>query len=120
MNPFGGWRFSLHTLVIAASLVYLWGTLDWKSINPTVRLRLLSLLGLLATAALMLLAIWPDAYSLPALISLPGLFVFAAALFRPTAIWQRSRLRIYLNLCAMASGICWVFQIYWEATTYVR
>jgi len=122
MSPFADHigRFGLHTLVIVASIMYCWGTLDWKRSNPTARVRLLSILGLLVTAALMLLAIWPSAYSSPAIISIPGLFVFALALFWPAPIWKLPKLRIYLNGCVLASGLCWMFQIYWEVTAYVR
>jgi hypothetical protein len=116
MDPFANHigQFGLHTLVIAASILYFWGTFDWKTINPKIRLRLLSILGLLVTAALMLLAIWPDFFSVPAILSLPALFVFAVAICWPTSIWKRPKLRIYLNACVLVSGLCWVLQIYWE------
>ena|SRR5579871_1883698 len=107
-------QFGFHTLVIAAAVVYFWGILDWKNINPAIRLRLLSTLGLFVTAALMLLAIWPDLYSLPAIMSLPALLIFAAAIFWPAPIWKRSKTRIYLNLCVIASGLSWMVQMYWE------
>lgn len=107
-------RFGFHSLVIAASLVYFWGILGWKNIAPAIRFRLLSILGLFATAALMLLAIWPDIYSVPAIMSLPALFVFAVAVFWPAPIWKRFKLKIYLSLCVLVSGLSWISQICWE------
>lgn len=117
MTPFADHfgQFGLHTLVIAASITYFWGTLDWKKINPTIRVRLLSILGLVVTAALVFLGgVWPSAYTPLAIFGIAAPFIFVVALFWPTSIWKRPNLRIYLNACVFASMLCWMLQIWWE------
>jgi hypothetical protein len=117
MTPFADYfgQFGLHTLVIAASILYFWGTIDWKKFNPTVRIRLLSILGLLVTAALAFLGgVWPSAFTLVAIIGIAAPFIFVVALFWPAPIWKRPKLRIYLNACVFASVLCWIDQLCWE------
>jgi hypothetical protein len=68
----------------------------------------------LVTLALVLLgAAWPSLYTIIAIPVIPAVLVFAVALFRPVAVWGRPKIRLYLNLCVAASGLAWLFQIFW-------
>ena len=82
-------------------------------ISSPLRFRLLSLAGLSATVALIFLGgIWPSAYTFVAILAIPAPFAFAIILFRPMVISEQPKLRLYLNLCVVASPLAWAFQIW--------
>ena len=107
-----------YAFVILASVAYLVAVLSFHADAGGARLRVLSGLGLLASAAGVFLGgIWPSAYTPVAILILPAPFIFIFAAIRPAAVWKRSNLRFYLHLCVIASGLMWVFQVLWELRT---
>ena len=104
----------LYVVVILASAIYGLRVIKHKDTGAT-GLRLLSGIGFLATdAGIFLGGIWPSYFTLVAILILPAPFVFAFAAVRPPAVWKRAKLRMYLNLCVVASGLMWVAQLLWE------
>jgi hypothetical protein len=81
--------------------------------NKAVRTRLISLVGLLVTAAMIYLGIWPSLYTLIALPLLPCPFIFAAAIVRPALLANSPKLRIYLLACVSVSIITLVGDQIW-------
>jgi hypothetical protein len=112
-------RFDLlwpEALVVAVALIYIAGmsTTAMNFVAALTRTRLLSLAGLIATAGLIFLGLLSPYYGIVALLAIPAPIIFAAAIFRPTVISQRPRLRTYLMLCVVAAAGVWVFQMVWE------
>lgn len=109
-----------EALAIVLALTYLWG-ISGGGLGPAstvVRQRSLAILGFMATTALIFLGgIWPGAITLVAIPALPAPFVFAAIVVRPRLASNRPKLRAYMTLCVVASGLAWAFQVWWELHT---
>ncbi len=126
-----GWRVLWRALwpeylvegsVVAVCVFYLWGmmTSNSSSNSPNLytRTRRLSFFGLCATAALLFLGLLSPYYGVIAFFAVPAPIVFGVLTFRPALVWERSKLRTYLNLCVLASALVWVFQIFWQLRTW--
>ncbi len=99
-----------YAIVILASLTYLVGVLRFYEDAGGAHLRVLSALGLLASAAgIFLGGIWPSAYTPVTILMIPALFIFIFAAVRPAAVWRRRGLRLYLHFCVFAAGLMWMF-----------
>jgi hypothetical protein len=108
-----------YALVILASAIYVVGVLKRQEQTSETRLRVLSGVGFVATAAgIFLGGIWPSYYTLVAIVVLPAPSVSAFAAIRPRAVWKREKLRMYLNFCVLASGLIWAYQVHWELRGY--
>jgi len=79
--------------------------------NRPIRTRLLSLVGLLVTAALIYLGIWPSIFTVAAFLVIPGAVVFGALIFCTSIVAKSPRWRIYLVLCVALSVICWAWEL---------
>jgi hypothetical protein len=107
-------------LVVAICVLYLWGMMSANSNSPNlhIRTRLLSFVGLCATTALLFLGLLSPYYGIVAFFAIPAPIVFAVLIFRPEFVWNRFKLRTYLNLCVLASAAAWTFQIFWQLRTW--
>src|SRR3989442_11777844 len=98
-----------EALVISAALIYLWGmtTAVIKTSKSSNRLRFLSLLGFLVTAALVFLGIISPYYAIVAIPVIPAPLVFVVAIFRPALVSNSPKLFVYLKVCVVASALTW-------------
>lgn len=99
-------------LMIALGVSYLIG---WKfgsrrSPDEANRVRTLSFVGFLSTASAVLLVSTPSYYTLVTIPLIPGLFIFAALIFRPNLLKKQSNLESYLAICAAISTLVWCAQ----------
>lgn len=103
-------------LAFAGAVAYFCVILKTKLVlHELTRLRVLSMLGFVVTASLVLLgALWPSLYTIIAIPVIPALFVFGVAIFRPLLVGKRRKLHFYLNLSVLVSGVAWAFQMLWE------
>jgi hypothetical protein len=103
-------------LMAGIALVYVAGmaTTTMNSAGALTRARILSLAGLIATAGLIFLGLLSPYYGIVALLAIPAPIIFVTAIFRPTVISQKPKLRMYLMFCVVAAAGVWVFQMFWE------
>lgn len=112
-------EYWVEGLAVAVCVLYLWGILSSDdSANLQLRTRLMSFVGLCATGALLFLGLLSPYYGIIALLSIPAPIMFGFFIFRPTIVWNKPKLRRYLNLCVMASALVWLFQIFWQVRTW--
>ena len=102
--------------MVAVALIYIAGisATAMNSVTALTVTRLLSLAGLIATAGLIFLGLLSPYYGVVAVLAVPAPITFVAAIFRPTVISQRPKLRRYLMFCVVAAAAVWVFQMFWE------
>ncbi len=103
-------------IVVVAAAGYLWGMLATKLDCPSVRLRLrlLSVVGLAVTLALICLGgVWPSLFTIIAIPAIPAPILFSVGLLNPMFIGRKPNLRLYLNLCVLASGLAWAVEMSW-------
>jgi hypothetical protein len=102
--------------MVAVSVVYSAGIMTTRvdSANLHTRTRLLSFVGLGATAALLFLGLLSPYYGIVAFFAIPAPIIFGILMIRPALAWKNPKLRAYLNICVLASGLTWAFQIFWE------
>jgi hypothetical protein len=82
--------------------------------SKPVRTRLLSLVGLLVTAATIYLGgVWPSLYTLIAVPILPAPFIFATAIVRPAVLLKSPKLRVYLLVCVCVSVVTLIGDQIW-------
>jgi len=115
-NPI--WTLWPEGLMMASAIIYLSGAKTWApdvSISPA-RVRLLSFVGLFLTGSTVLLGIVPSYYTIVAIPLIPAPFAFGVLVFRPRLIPQWRRLRVYLTICVVISGLAWTVQFMWLFT----
>ncbi len=104
--------------MIAVPLLYLMGMrfLALNSPITSTRLQLLSFVGLLATASVVLLVSTPSYYTIIAIPMIPAPFSFGVLIFRPNFIAKWTRWRVYLTACVVMSALAWTIQFIWLLT----
>jgi len=105
-------------LMIAVAVLYLTG-MKFLALNSpfnSTRVRLLALVGLFATASLVLLGTRPNLYAIFAIPVIPAPFAFGVLIFRPSRLAERARLRVYLTVCVVTSALAWTIQFVWLFT----
>jgi hypothetical protein len=115
-NPI--WKMWPEALMIATAMVYMVGlkVLTRHGPSSSTYVRLLSSIGLISTASLLLLGITPNLYTIVAIPVIPAPFAFAALILRPERIEAWTKTRIYLAVCVAASALCWTIQVIWLST----
>jgi hypothetical protein len=105
-------------LMIAVAVLYLIGMKSLALDSPinSTRVRLLSIVGILATASGVLLVSMPSYYTILAIPVIPAPFAFGVLIFRPTLILKWTRLRVYLTVCVVVSALAWATQFVWLFT----
>src|SRR6267154_3751863 len=99
-------------LMISVAVLYLIG-MKFLALNSPInstRLQLLSFVGFLATASVVLLVSMPSYYTIFAIPVLPAPFVFGVLIFRPLFIVKSTGLRVYLTGCVVISALAWTMQ----------
>jgi len=96
-------------LMIALGVSYLigWKFAGRKKTTDASRVRALSFVGFLSTASAVLLVSTPSYYTLVTLPLIPGLFIFAALIFKPNLLQKRSSLEGYLAVCVAICILVW-------------
>lgn len=105
-------------LMIAVAVLYLIGV-NFLVLNAPVsstRVRLVSFVGFLATASVVLRGSSPSLYTIIAIPVIPAPFTFGVLIFRPILIAKWTRLRVYLTLCVVISALAWTIQFIWLLT----
>ena len=115
-NPL--WKMWPEALMIAIAIGYSAGlkVLTRDGPSSSAHVRLLSSIGLISTASLLLLGIMPNLYTIVAIPVIPAPFAFAALILRPERIEKWTKTRIYLAVCVAASALCWTIQLTWLST----
>lgn len=111
----------VESLVVVVAAGYLWYATAAKpdSRTPPLRLRLLSVVGLVATLALIFIGgIWPSLLTIMAIPAIPAPFLFGVAIFNPEFIGRKQYLRVYLNLCVLLCGLAWAAEFFWRLRLY--
>ena len=103
---------------MASAIIYLSSARTWASDIPIspARVRLLSFIGLLVTGSTVLLGSVPSYYPIVAIPLIPAAFAFGILVFRPQLFPQWRRLRPYLTICVVISGLTWTVQFMWLFT----
>jgi hypothetical protein len=82
--------------------------------TDSVAIRLLFLGGSLITGSLLYLGcIWPSAFTLFAIAALPSPILFLVGVARPSFVHSHRFLKVYLVGCCVASGLAWVYEVWW-------
>ncbi len=104
--------------MIALALSYLIGTRILGQDAPTrpKGVRLLSLVGFLSTASMVLLGSMPSYYTIIAIPVIPAPFAFGTLIVRPSLIVRWARLRTYLTTCVVISALASIMQFVWLLT----
>jgi len=105
-------------LMISVAVLYLIG-MKFLALNSPInstRLQLLSFVGLLATASVVLLVSTPSYYTIFAIPVIPAPFAFGVLIFRPLLIVKSTGLRVYLTGCVVISALAWTMQFIWLFT----
>jgi hypothetical protein len=105
-------------LMIAVAVLYLIG-MKFLALNSPInstRVRLLAVVGLFATASLVLLGTGLNLYTIFAIPVIPAPFAFGVLFFRPTHIEESGKLRVYLTVCVVISALAWTTQFVWLFT----
>lgn len=111
------WLLWPEGLMIAVGLTYLGGVrLAQDGPGSTIRVRVLSMVGLVATASAVLLGGTPSLYTIVAIPVLPAPFVFGALVFQPARFQKWTTLRMYLTVSVAVSVLVWTTQLIWLAT----
>jgi hypothetical protein len=115
-NPI--WTLWPEGLMMASAIIFLSRTKTWASDVPVspARVRLLSFIGLLVTGSTVLLGSVPSYYAIVAIPMIPAPFAFGILVFRPQLIRQWRKLRLYLTICVVISGLTWAVQSMWLFT----
>ena len=108
--------YFVELAIIALCALYLVSmkSLDSASLNLEAKIRLLAFVGLCTALGLLFLGLASPYYGIVALFAVPAPVVFAVLIIRPGLLWNKPKLRVYLNLCVAASGLVWLFQILWQ------
>src|SRR5216683_1883348 len=87
-------EYLVESSVVAICVLYVWAMVTSKissnSPNLYIRTRLLSFVGLCATAALVFLGLLSPYYGVVAFFAVPAPILFVILAFRPALAWQRS------------------------------
>ena len=107
-----------EALMILVAVSYLIGAKILGQYSPTKpnRVRMLSLVGFLSTASLVLLGSMPSYYTIIAIPVVPAPFAFGSLIFRPSLIVRWPRLGTYLTICVVISALAWTTQLVWLLT----
>src|SRR5258708_29258428 len=87
--------------------------LDLNAAISSSGVRLLSFVGFLSTASVVLLGSMPGLYTIIAIPVIPAPFNFGLLVFRPNLIANWTRLRVYLTVCVVMSALAWTIQFIW-------
>jgi hypothetical protein len=83
-------------------------------VRRSAQVRLISVGGLLLTAAMILLGgIYPSYFTIVAIPVLPAPFAFGALMFRPELASKWPKMGIYLAACVAISAISWLAEFVW-------
>ena len=77
-----------------------------------VRVRTLSIVGLLACVYTVYIGLFPSIYSVAMIFVIPALLGFGALILRPQLALRES-LRIYLAVSVAVSGLCGLSELVW-------
>jgi len=104
--------------MIAVPLLYLIGTKFLALTSPisSTRVRLLSFVGFLGTASVVLLGTMPSLYTIIAIPMIAAPFSFGVLIFRPNFIAKWTGWRVYLTVCVVISALAWTIQFNWLLT----
>jgi hypothetical protein len=108
--------YFVELAIVALCALYLvWvERLDGAPVKLEAKTRFLAVVGLCTALGLLFLGLASPYYGVVALLAVPAPVVFAVLIVRPGLLWNKPKLRVYLNLCVAASGLVWVFQILWQ------
>ena len=104
-----------EALAIVAAVLCLWGLSGTatKQSPSWLRVRALSFTGLLASAYLVYLGLWPSFFSMGAVIVAPAVITFSVLIFRPVLFARWYALRIYLVASVVLSLLSALFELVW-------
>jgi hypothetical protein len=82
--------------------------------HNSIRIRLLSLGGLLVTTSMILLgAVWPSYYTIVAIPVIPAPFAFGALIYQPGLASKWPKMCIYLAACVAVAAFSWLTEFIW-------
>ncbi len=104
--------------MIMLAVSYLIGTKLLGQYRPSrpSGVRVLSFVGFLSTASVVLMGSMPSYYTIIAIPVIPAPFAFGTLIFRPSLIVRWTRLGTYLTICVVISALAWTTQLVWLLT----